>query len=254
MSSRAKQLTFIEKSGRVAAGVCHCCGARFLAPPDTYQPQQIRDDILTQFGQHKCAPGQGRDPELLRKLKWLLTKKGYLSEELVKRTAGMPSLATIYHRFGRFERIYRILGYRPRSDVFTGSEHREQTYHVRDQLIHQLKVLFPNRIRVVHSQGKTRPEVQLNGGYRISISICRAKRKRDGALQWMFHPVPKDEREHFMLLCLLDESNTKCSIYYVLPSAKMGSNHSFKQDDPMLAKAIRVDDLSQIPEIVEGLQ
>jgi hypothetical protein len=251
MSSRVRQLTFIEKSGRVAAGVCHCCGARFLAPPNTDQPQQIRDDILGQFGQHKCAPSQGRDPELLRKLKWLLTKNGYLSEKLVKKTPGMPSLATIYHRLGRFGRIYRILGYRPKSGVFTGSEHRKQTYQIRDRLIHQLEVLFPGRIRVVHSQGRTRPELQVNGGHLISISICRARRTRNGELQWAFHPVPKSEREHILLLCLLDETNIRCFICYVLPNAKMGSNHCFKQNDPMLASAIRVDDVSQIPEIID---
>jgi len=251
MSLPVKQLTFIEKSGRVVAGVCHCCGARFLAPPDVDQPQQIRDDILNQLGQHKCVPNQGRDTELLRQLKWLLTKKGYLSEKLVRKTVGMPSLATIYHYLGSFRQIYRILGYRPRIGVFRGSEHRHQTYHVRDQLIHQLEVLFPDRIRVVHSHGKTRPELQLNGRHVISISICRARKTRTGQLQWVFHPVPKDEREHTMLLCLLDESNTKCVIYYLLPNAKMSSNHCFEQDDPMLAAGSRVPNLSQIPEIVD---
>ena len=251
MTSHVRQLTFVDKSGRVAAGICHCCGTRFLAPPDTDQPQQIRDDILNQFGQHKCAPSQGRDPELLRKLKWLLTKKGYLSEKLVKETAGMPSLATIYHHFGGFGRIYRILGYRPRAGVFVGSEHREQTYRVRDQLIHQLEILFPGRIRVVHLHGKARPELQLNGRYLISISICRARRTRTGELQWVFHPIAKNSREYIVLLCLLDESNTKCFTGYVLPSARIGSNHSFRQDDPMLAPAIRVDDLSRLAEIVD---
>jgi len=251
MSLRADQLTFIQKQGRIAAGVCHHCGTRFVAPPDLDQSDQVREDILNQFAQHKCAPNQGRDAELLRKLKWLLVKKGYLSENLVKRTAGMPSLITFYHHLGGFRRIYKILGYLPRTGVFTGSEHRQRTYHVRDQLIHRLEVLFPDRITVVHPRGKTRPVLQLDGASTISVSICRARRTRDGELQWVFHPLPKDERGHIMLLCLLDESNTKSLICYLLPTAKMASNHFFKQADPMLAAGIRVDDLSQLPAMVD---
>jgi hypothetical protein len=241
----AKELTFIQHLGRITAGVGHCCGMRFIARPDVHQPDQIRDDILHQFGQHKCAPSQGLNAELLFKLKWLLTKEGYISENLVNKTAGMPSQATIYHHLGSFRQIYRMLGYHPRKGVFTQSVHRRQTYHIRDELIRQLKNFFPDRMRVLRSSARRRPELEFDSKHLVSISICRARRTRDGRLEWLFIPVPKNERDHAVLLCLLDESNTKRFMCYLLPSAKMSSRHFFKQDDPMLAAGIQVDDLSQ---------
>jgi len=92
MPSQVEKLTFVRKAGRVIAGVCHGCGTRFVPVPDICDEEQVRLQIVTEFGNHTCSAGQARDSELLNKLKWLLAKEGRLSERLVKRTGGTLGL------------------------------------------------------------------------------------------------------------------------------------------------------------------
>jgi hypothetical protein len=246
MPSQVEKLTFLRKAGTVISGVCHGCGTRFEAAPDTCDQELIRHEIVSQFGNHICTPGQGRGPELLAKLKWLLVKQGRLSERLIKQTAGMPSLVTFHRHFGGFRRIYKLIGYNPRRKVFTGSNHRQHTYHLRTQLINQLKALFQGIISVQYSHWNTRPQVQLDPNVKISISICRSRPTRAGEPQWFFHPVPEDERKNLLLLGLLNRMNTKFAAYHLLPDASTPSKHAFKKGDTLLAAGIPLSNLADL--------
>jgi hypothetical protein len=246
MSSQVEKVTFVQKGGKVIAGVCHGCGNRFVAVPGTNDQDTIRQEILKEVGNHRCVPGQGRDPELLQKMKWLLIKEGRLSERLVKQTAGMPSLLTLHQHLGSFRRIYRLVGYNPRMDVFAGSNHRQHTYELRTQLVNRLKDLFGGTISVHYSRGSTRPQLHLGENVKMSISICRAQRTRIGELQWLFHPVPAREHHDLLLLALLDQTNSKFVAYYVLQNPKTTSKHIFKKDDSLLAASIPLDNLAHL--------
>jgi hypothetical protein len=252
MPSQVEQLTFVRKARRVIAGVCHGCGTRFVAAPDIRDEEGIRLQIMTEFGNHTCSAGQPRDFELLGKLKWLLAKEGRLSERLVKKTPGMPSLLTLHQHFGSFRHIYKLIGYKPRANVFTGSTHRQRTYHLRAELINQLAILFQETISVHYSRGKTRPQVQLDG-VQISISICRSRATRTGELQWFFHPVPSTERKNLLLLGLLDATNSTIAAYHLLPDATKATKHAFKKDDAILAGGISLANLAQLHEAATSL-
>ena len=253
MPLQVEKLTFVRKAGRVIAGVCHGCGTRFVPVPDICDEEQVRLQIVTEFGNHTCSTGQPRDSELLGKLKWLLAKEGRLSERLVKQTAGMPSLLTLHQHFGSFRRIYKRIGYEPRANVFTGSTHRRRTYQLRAELINQLSILFQGILSVYYSHGKTRPQVQLDPNVQISISICRSRATRTGELQWFFHPVPSHERENLLLVGLLDATNSTIATYHLLPDATQASKHAFKKGDAILAGGIPLTDLAQLREAATSL-
>jgi len=248
MPSQVEKLTFVSKAGRVIAGVCHGCGTRFVPAPDICDEERVRLQIMTEFGNHTCSAGQPRDSELLNKLKWLLAKEGRLSERLVKRTAGMPSLLTLHRHFGSFRRIYKLIGYKPRANVFIGSNHRQHTYHLRTQLINQLSTLFQGIISLHYSHGNTRPQLQLDPNFTISISICRSRRTKRGELQWFFHPVPPNESKNLLLLGLLDPTNSRFAAYHLLPDATKGSEHAFKKGTALLAAGIALDNLADLYE------
>jgi hypothetical protein len=244
--SQVEKLTFVRKAGRVVAGVCHGCGTRFVAAPNIYDEEGIRLQIMTEFGNHTCSAAQPRDSELLSKLKWLLAKEGQLSERLVKQTAGMPSLLTLHHHFGSFRRIYKLIGYKPRANVFTGSNHRQHTYRLRAELINQLNTLFQGTLSVHYSNGNKRPQLQLGPNVTISISICRSRRTKRGDLRWFFHPVPPEERKNLLLLGLLDLTNGKLVAYHLLPDGTKKSKHTFKERDLLLAAGVALDNLADL--------
>ena len=72
---------------------------------------------------HKLIGSKGRagtnygisDEELLTALRQLLTKKGYLSEELIENTKGVPSADLYLKHFGSLWRAYALIGYTPSS-------------------------------------------------------------------------------------------------------------------------------------------
>jgi len=253
MLSQVEKLTFVRKAGRVIAGVCHGCGSRFVAAPDACDEERTRLEIMTEFGDHACSIAQPRDSELLSKLKWLLAKEGRLSERLVKQTPGMPSLLTLHQHFGSFRRIYKLIGYKPCTNAFTGSHHRQHTYRLRTELINQLSTVFQRTISVHCSKGNKRPRVQLEPNFTISISICRSRATRTGELEWFFHPAPPDERKNLLLLGLLDASNSTIAAYHLLPDATKASKHAFKEGDAILAGGMPLTDLTQLHEAVNQL-
>lgn len=54
------------------------------------------------------------DEQLLEKLRWLLKKKGNISEKLMDETAGVPNSSTYRYRFGRLSNAYRLIGFKAR--------------------------------------------------------------------------------------------------------------------------------------------
>jgi DNA invertase Pin-like site-specific DNA recombinase len=74
---------------------------------------------------HKIVGSKGRPGSnygitaegLLEILRRLLKRRGYLSEELIKKTRGVPDPSTYLKHFGSLWRAYELVGYKPKADT-----------------------------------------------------------------------------------------------------------------------------------------
>jgi hypothetical protein len=108
-----------------------------------------------QIKRRKWADRTWSDAELLGKLRWLLSRKGTLSQQLIDKTRGMPSVSTYFYRFGTARRMYGLIGYRPKEGTFNRSDHAINTKRLRRELAKELALLFPQNLKVRHfSTGK----------------------------------------------------------------------------------------------------
>jgi hypothetical protein len=150
------------------------------------------------------------DEQLLDSLSNVLKRSGYISEHLVKRTAGMASLSTYYRRLGTWRQIHIALGCRI-PDVFQRSDSASVTRFLRDELVTKILSLFPGTMSVTHMPGKRRPVLRVQNGALISLQICHRLK-----LGWVTYPI-SGETENLTLVCLTSPNRTGCGRYYLLP-------------------------------------
>jgi DNA invertase Pin-like site-specific DNA recombinase len=180
---------------------------------------------------------------LLNKVKRLLASRGRLSETLINKARAMPSATTLRKRFGSYKKMYALIGYQPPVKYLRRSEQGERTKRVRNELVQQIRDLFPKHVAICRLPNRNRPVLRLDNDVIVSLILCRPKRRREGKVHWLVEPAPA-ERRNITLLCLLSLKHDRAQSIYVFPPMKLKSHASYKHD-PWLRTGTRLKDLSE---------
>jgi DNA invertase Pin-like site-specific DNA recombinase len=193
------------------------------------------------------------EQRILKRLRWLLTKKGMLTDKLIEDTPGMPRSRTIRARFGSHRRVYELLHYLPSKRVVALSDAIRRALDLRNKLVSQVLDRFPGVIDLLPRRGRlSRPVFSVDKAITLSVLLCPTVRTPNGHLRWRLIPVSA-ERQNVTLLCLLDATNTGFVRFYVCPKIDFRTHHRLKENDAWLANSRPLHDLSQLCEVVRSV-
>jgi hypothetical protein len=188
------------------------------------------------------------DDELLRKLRLLFIRRGRLSERLIARSKGMPGVATYYNRLGTFDRIYKLVGYRPPASQFKRSITRRRTHRLRETLFARIETLFHGRVTVFRLPGKMRSLLKL-GDCVVSVLLCPTLLRPNRSMCWSLNPV-SSESQYITLLCRLNSANDGLYSLHLFPGINKSGPGSFTERNPWLLRGQRLDGLDDLYEAV----
>jgi hypothetical protein len=182
------------------------------------------------------------DEELLQTLKRLLVQEGRLSLRLVKESPDVPSPSTYRHRFGSLRRAYQLIGY-GRPDQFGPIDLRRRTQALREELVNEIAMLFPDEVSIVRRGGRWRSRLRLRGGLMVSVLAARSIRAWKDTYCWQIDPV-KHERKLVALLARLDQTNGAFLDFHILPNIDRTRRFHIRRDDAWLRRGLRLGNVS----------
>jgi len=189
------------------------------------------------------------DEEILGRLKRLFKAKGRLSEGMIMKSSGMPSIHTLHRHLGTYRQIYEMVGYDfLEEDMFKG-EQSERSLRLRRKIVGQITGMFPGKVVASHLPHRFRSVLQLNDGTIVSLLLCRSKQRARGKFHWAVDPAPA-ERDMITLVCRMNLAHDRVYGYYLFPRIKHKS-HELYRNDPWLAEGIRLKNLSEFIAAVE---
>jgi DNA invertase Pin-like site-specific DNA recombinase len=194
------------------------------------------------------------DAEILKKLKRLLIRKGYLSESLIVSTSGMPAINTIRNHFGSSRRLYEAVGYQlPQYDPFRGTL-SEPIMRLRRQLMKQLGEMFPEHIRVKAWLQSRRSIVEIDRSFMVAVLLCRSYQRVGEKRYWAVLPTSA-ERQNMTLLCKVSANKDRITSYYLFSRLDIpGKGHSlYYKSDSFLRQGVRLQELSEFYAAVRKL-
>jgi DNA invertase Pin-like site-specific DNA recombinase/DNA-binding winged helix-turn-helix (wHTH) protein len=187
------------------------------------------------------------DEYLFNRMRKVLAKEGKLTEKLLVKH-GFFDYRTYVSRFGSVMRAYELIGYQPSAHAFASVDAFNKMKRLRADLLTQLKVLFPSRVRITRLPGQTqRQVVEVDNCMLVAIHICRPTRSTvSNAPRWLLLGQPK-ESSLPGLICIPDDSLSVLSSFYLVPEfgklirryKVLGEGHSW------LASGKRLDSLLQ---------
>ena len=129
----------------------------------------------------KKADSWWSDDEMLRRVRRLLKAKGRLSETLLMKARGMPSVTTLHKHFGTYRQLYQKVGCHLDAEDISKGKQCERSNTLRRTVVSMVQGLFPESVTVTHLPGRTRSVLVIDNSLMVSILLCRSKLKR-GAL------------------------------------------------------------------------
>jgi hypothetical protein len=137
-----------------------------------------------------------------------------LSPRLIEGSLVMPSPSTYTHRFGGLRRAYELIGY---GRNFAPIDKRGRIRLLRDDLLMQIKNMFPDQVSIVQRGPKWRSCLKLASGLTVSVLIARQARTSKNTENWRVDPVQR-ERRLVTLLARLDSQNMGFKDFHVFPN------------------------------------
>jgi DNA invertase Pin-like site-specific DNA recombinase len=188
--------------------------------------------------------------QIVDEIRALLARKGRLSETLVDECRSLPAASTIQYRFGGFQRLYELIGYRGTPEFnFRRNGLRKRTQGVRDGIVAKLEKMFPQELSVIRDNERSRPRLRLRSDITISVLMCRTVRTPLGHIRWKLDSVPV-ERKNITLLCLMNAANNAVSRYYVVPNINRETQFRLRPGDPWLKRGVRLRTLRELVSVV----
>ena len=189
--------------------------------------------------------------ELLNALRSLLAREGRLSLQLIKCCPGVPSPSSYRKRFGSLRRAYELIGY-GHADDFDAVDMRRRTRALREDVICQIKTIFPNEIAVVRRGGRWRSCLRLKSGPTVTVLIARSIGTGGRAPRWQIDPIP-DERQYVTLILLLDLNNSAALEMRLFPYMDRRRRFHITTDDGWLKLGQKLQCLSEFREAVQAI-
>jgi DNA invertase Pin-like site-specific DNA recombinase len=189
--------------------------------------------------------------EFLQALRNLLAREGKLTRDLIHRASDTPSPSAYIWRFGSLRRAYELIEHCAPVQ-WEHIELRAHTRAMRETLIFQICVMFPNLISVERHGPRRRSLLRLPHGLIVSVLMVKAVCVWKTTIRWRVTPVPH-EREHVLLLARLAPANDSIQDFHVFPRMDRPVTFRIKQQDPWLKNGRRLDSLVQLCEVVAQL-
>jgi DNA invertase Pin-like site-specific DNA recombinase len=181
--------------------------------------------------------------KILKRIGRLLKTKGRLSERLLLKARGMPSVNTIHHYFGTYRQLYEKVGYDLEPHHVFRAEQGQRSKHLRQALGDELKTLFPDHVVVTLTRRGVRSILRIDNMFVVSILFC-GHEKIQAHHCWAVRPVPA-ERDYITLLCLLNRRYERVLHYYV--ASKLGQWKYLRlngRSSPFLRETVELTHLS----------
>ena len=194
------------------------------------------------------------DAEILKKLKRLLIRKGYLSESLIVSTSGMPAINTIRNHFGSSRQLYEAVGYQiPQYDPFRGTL-SEPIMRLRRQLMKQLGEMFPEHITVKAWLQSRRSIIEIDRSFMVAVLLCRSYQRVGEKRYWAVLPTSA-ERQNMTLLCKVSANRDRITSYYLFSRLDIpGRGQSlYSGSGSFLRRGVRLQELSEFYAAVRKL-
>jgi DNA invertase Pin-like site-specific DNA recombinase/DNA-binding winged helix-turn-helix (wHTH) protein len=182
----------------------------------------------------------------LNSMRRLLAREGKLTHKLLKQKGPFDPRAYIL-RFGSTMRAYELIGYKPPVHAFSSIAAWRQLQALRNQLLARLVQLFPNQLRIVQlPRGGCRKSVELAGGLKIAVHLCRPLPPSLEGARWMLVGHP-NEKDLISLICLTDKSLDNFIGLYLVPEVGsiMNRYKVLREGHPLLAAGKHLESLSQ---------
>jgi Recombinase len=158
------------------------------------------------------------DDELLARLEALLEKEGRLSEKIIDRTMGVPSIRVFIERFGSLREAYRLIGYDLKWD-FDWVDRRSEFDAVLGAVAADLAARLQEAGSVAHFESGL-DVLTVSDDLAISLRLARSWRGAGRGLIWTINRRKALPDGHIVAI-RLGEGNMSILDYLLLPTREM---------------------------------
>jgi DNA invertase Pin-like site-specific DNA recombinase len=184
------------------------------------------------------------DEYILKHLKQLWRRRGYLSESLIDRARSVPSVNALRRRFGSIPNLYARLGFEPDEIHAYRTDTRLATMRVRTAVNAKVLKLFPADAILVRPESRRAELLHFRGLEYLSVMICRSKAETGGLRYWPLYTRPY-ERPLPTLICLLSRNNDSVERFYVMPSID-SVKLKLTPEDRWFQRGLRLEKLTEL--------
>jgi DNA invertase Pin-like site-specific DNA recombinase len=186
------------------------------------------------------------DAALLAKLKRFLRTHGRISESMIDRARGLPSVNALRYRFGSIYKVYELIGYRPPRLYARRTERARTTERLRNEVVAALQEFYPGEMTVVSQSRCKRPLLQFRGAGQVVVVMCRYRREPSVGRKYWFLYTRTTERGLPTLVCLLNKRNDAVERFYAMPGIDVLHRLTLTRDDPWFQRGIRLESLADL--------
>jgi len=182
---------------------------------------------------------------ILKNIKRLWRRCGYLSESLIDRARSVPSVNALRRRFGSIPALYARLGFEPDEIHVHRTDTRLATMRVRTAVTVRVIKLFPADAMLVRPEGRRAELLHFRDLGYLSVLICRSKSETGGLRYWALFTRPY-ERPLPTRVCLLSRKNDSVEKFYVMPSIDAIKKMKLTPEDHWFRRGLRLENLTEL--------
>jgi hypothetical protein len=205
---------FGRTSSKLYTPIVRLPKSEWIMTPGAFEPIIDRATFVAAQRIRQSRTIHQSNEDLLDGLRALFASEGRLSPRLIEYSALLPSPSTYAHRFGGLRRAYELIGY---GCNFEPIDKRGRIRLLREDLLMQIKKMFPDQVTIVQRGRKWRSRLKLASGLTVSVLISHRGRTSRNTEKWRVDPVPR-ERRLVTLLARLDAQNTGFKDFHVFPN------------------------------------
>ena len=175
----------------------------------------------------KAADSHWPNEKILKSVQRLLRSKGRLNDSMKTFLEKLP--ITLRQRFGSFQRLYELVGYRPSGDYFLRAEQSKRSLQLRQGIFATLQDLFPEHIGIAQLPYKRRSLLCVDGKVLVSVLMSEQKSKRPGFVFWDVEPN-REERDYVTLLCRMNPAHDAVVSCHLFRRFNFRSHRCYEND------------------------
>lgn len=181
------------------------------------------------------------DEEMLKRLKHLFDRHGYLSGIIINESENMPTADSYCRRFGSLSRAYELVGFSPDRD-YRYVEINRALRRLHGEVVADAIASIETLGGRIHRSPVT-DLLTVNGEFTASIVIARCQQTRAGSLRWKVR-FDTGLAPDITVALRMDEVNETPLDYYFFPQFEMTTDCILlAEDNGLILDAFRFDSL-----------